>query len=65
MAITQFNTIQHLTPTFQPTRFGAEALSPEAEREAEDNEWRLAKYFSMQLHPDDLKVKHSLMPYRK
>ncbi|KAF8594084.1 hypothetical protein BDV93DRAFT_565803 [Ceratobasidium sp. AG-I] len=40
--------------------FGAEALSPQAEEEAEDNNWRMAKYFKLHLHPSDLTNKHRL-----
>ncbi|KAF8606720.1 hypothetical protein BDV93DRAFT_542387 [Ceratobasidium sp. AG-I] len=40
--------------------FGAEALTPFAQEDAEENMWRLAKYFKLHLHPDDMKVKNSL-----
>ncbi|KAG8717708.1 hypothetical protein FRC08_006900 [Ceratobasidium sp. 394] len=40
--------------------FGAEALSPQAEDDADDQGWRLAKYFKLHLHPDDMKAKHDL-----
>ncbi|KAF8594083.1 hypothetical protein BDV93DRAFT_183817 [Ceratobasidium sp. AG-I] len=40
--------------------FGAEALSPHAEEEAEDRDWKLAKYFKLHLHPADLTAKHGL-----
>ncbi|KAG9103549.1 hypothetical protein FRC06_010034 [Ceratobasidium sp. 370] len=40
--------------------FGAEALSPQAEDDAEDQGWKLAKYFKLHLHPDDMKAKHDL-----
>ncbi|KAG8740464.1 hypothetical protein FRC10_004291 [Ceratobasidium sp. 414] len=40
--------------------FGAEALSPQAEDDAEDQGWRLAKYFKLHLHPDDMKAKHDI-----
>ncbi|KAG9080758.1 hypothetical protein FRC06_006196, partial [Ceratobasidium sp. 370] len=40
--------------------FGAEALSHEAEADAEDNGWQLAKHFKLHLHPSDLKAKHGL-----
>lgn len=45
--------------------FGAEALSPQAEEEAEDNHWRMAKYFKLHLHPADLTIKHELRLRRK
>lgn len=45
--------------------FGAEALSPQAEDEAEDNGWRKAKYFKLHLHPADLTAKHKLNLHRK
>lgn len=40
--------------------FGAEALSPQAEEQAEDSGWTLAKHFKLHLHPDDMKAKHNL-----
>ncbi|KAG8732572.1 hypothetical protein FRC11_012525 [Ceratobasidium sp. 423] len=40
--------------------FGAEALLPQIEEEAEDNGWFLAKHFKLHLHPDDMKTKHDL-----
>ncbi|KAF8598220.1 hypothetical protein BDV93DRAFT_547548 [Ceratobasidium sp. AG-I] len=40
--------------------FGAKALSPQVEEEAEDNGWILATYFPLHLCPDDLKVKRDL-----
>ncbi|KAB5593091.1 Heat shock protein HSP70 [Ceratobasidium theobromae] len=40
--------------------FGAEALSYQAEEEAADNGWFLAKYFKLHLHPEDMKAKHDL-----
>ncbi|KAG8727547.1 hypothetical protein FRC11_012944, partial [Ceratobasidium sp. 423] len=40
--------------------FGAEALLPQVEEEAEDNGWFLAKHFKLHLHPDDMKTKHDL-----
>ncbi|CAE6539073.1 unnamed protein product [Rhizoctonia solani] len=40
--------------------FGAEALAPEIEEQAEDNNWFLAKYFKLHLHPDDMKARHNL-----
>ncbi|KAG9125789.1 hypothetical protein FRC07_006216 [Ceratobasidium sp. 392] len=40
--------------------FGAEALSPQIEGDAEDNGWRLAKHFKLHLHPNELKAKHNL-----
>ncbi|CCO35949.1 hypothetical protein BN14_10070 [Rhizoctonia solani AG-1 IB] len=41
--------------------FGAEALSTEIEEQAEDNNWSLARYFKLNLHPDDMKTKHDLI----
>ncbi|KAG8687807.1 hypothetical protein FRC09_013269, partial [Ceratobasidium sp. 395] len=40
--------------------FGAEATSHQAEEDAEDNGWRLAKHFKLHLHPSDMKAKHDL-----
>jgi len=40
--------------------FGAEALSHQAEEDAEDNHWKLAKHFKLHLHPSDMKTKHDL-----
>ncbi|KAJ1303483.1 hypothetical protein OPQ81_011670 [Rhizoctonia solani] len=40
--------------------FGAEALLPLIEEEADDNNWFLAKHFKLHLHPDDIKIKHHL-----
>lgn len=45
--------------------FGAEALSPQAEEEAENSGWRMAKYFKLHLHPSDLTNKHKLRLRRK
>ncbi|CAE6473457.1 hypothetical protein ACGC1H_005422 [Rhizoctonia solani] len=40
--------------------FGAEALSPDIEMQAEDHHWSLAKYFKLNLHPDDMRARHDL-----
>ncbi|KAG9126352.1 hypothetical protein FRC07_003745 [Ceratobasidium sp. 392] len=40
--------------------FGAEALTPQAELDAEDYGWQLAKHFKLHLHPADLAIKHGL-----
>ncbi|KAG8701438.1 hypothetical protein FRC09_005371 [Ceratobasidium sp. 395] len=40
--------------------FGAEATSHQAEEDAEDNGWKLAKHFKLHLHPSDMKAKHDL-----
>ncbi|CAE6539034.1 unnamed protein product [Rhizoctonia solani] len=40
--------------------FGAEALTPQAEEEAEDHGWKLAKYFKLHLHPPHLTAQHGL-----
>jgi hypothetical protein len=45
--------------------FGAEALSHQAEEDAEDQGWQLAKHFKLHLHPTDLKAKHGLVVDRK
>lgn len=50
---------------FKAVSFGAEALSPHAEEEAEDKDWKLAKYFKLHLHPADLTAKHGLELERK
>ncbi|CAE6471327.1 hypothetical protein ACGC1H_005400 [Rhizoctonia solani] len=47
--------------------FGAEALRPRVQAEAEENGWQLAKHFKLHLHPKDLRAKHKLaldpLPY--
>ncbi|CAE6493330.1 unnamed protein product [Rhizoctonia solani] len=40
--------------------FGAEALSPKAEEDAEDNGWQLAKHFKSHLHPESMRNEHGL-----
>ncbi|CUA77246.1 Heat shock 70 kDa protein 12B [Homo sapiens] [Rhizoctonia solani] len=40
--------------------FGAEALSPKAEEDAEDNGWQLAKHFKLHLHPGSMRNQHGL-----
>ncbi|KAG8717707.1 hypothetical protein FRC08_006899 [Ceratobasidium sp. 394] len=40
--------------------FGAEATSHQAQADAEDHGWRLAKHFKLHLHPSDMKAKHDL-----
>ncbi|CAE7102976.1 unnamed protein product [Rhizoctonia solani] len=40
--------------------FGAEAMTPQAEEEAEDNGWKLARYFKLHLHPPHLTAQHGL-----
>lgn len=45
--------------------FGAEALSPQTEEKAEDNHWRMAKHFKLNLHPSDLTNKHKLRVRRR
>jgi hypothetical protein len=45
--------------------FGAEALSHQAEEDAADQGWQLAKHFKLHLHPEDLKAKHGLVVNRK
>ncbi|CAE6473466.1 unnamed protein product [Rhizoctonia solani] len=40
--------------------FGAEALSPQAEEDAEDNGWSLAKHFKLHLHPTSMRNEHGL-----
>ncbi|KAH7336871.1 hypothetical protein B0J17DRAFT_446061 [Rhizoctonia solani] len=40
--------------------FGAEAQSFTIEEQAEDNDWVLAKYFKLHLHPSDMQAKHGL-----
>lgn len=35
-------------------KFGAEAVSNESKDEAEDEDWKLAQYFKLQLHPPEL-----------
>ena len=45
--------------------FGAEALSHQADIDAEDNGWMLAKHFKLHLHPSDIQSKHGLKLDRK
>ncbi|KAH7336828.1 hypothetical protein B0J17DRAFT_707236 [Rhizoctonia solani] len=40
--------------------FGAEALSPQAEENAEDHGWQLARYFKLHLHPATMRSEHGL-----
>ncbi|KAJ1303482.1 hypothetical protein OPQ81_011669 [Rhizoctonia solani] len=40
--------------------FGAEALSPQAEEDAEDYDWQLAKHFKLHLHPASMRNEHGL-----
>ncbi|KDN46071.1 hypothetical protein RSAG8_04578, partial [Rhizoctonia solani AG-8 WAC10335] len=40
--------------------FGAEALFPEIQEQAEDEMWCLARYFKLHLHPDDMKSKYNV-----
>ncbi|CAE6466508.1 unnamed protein product [Rhizoctonia solani] len=40
--------------------FGAEAFSSQAEEDAEDNGWSLAKHFKLHLHPTSMRNEHSL-----
>lgn len=40
--------------------FGAEALTPQAEDDAEDNGWQLAKHFKLHLHPGSMRSQHGL-----
>ncbi|CAE6440499.1 unnamed protein product [Rhizoctonia solani] len=46
--------------TKKAVSFGAEALTPQAEEEAEDNGWKLARYFKLHLHPPHLTAQHGL-----
>ncbi|CAE6466422.1 unnamed protein product [Rhizoctonia solani] len=41
--------------------FGAEALMPDVQDEAEDAGWELAQHFKLQLHPASLRSKHNIM----
>ncbi|CAE6485509.1 unnamed protein product [Rhizoctonia solani] len=40
--------------------FGAEALLPQAEEDAEDYGWQLAKHFKLHLHPGSMRNEHGL-----
>ncbi|CUA74398.1 hypothetical protein RSOLAG22IIIB_11193 [Rhizoctonia solani] len=40
--------------------FGAEALSPQAEEDAEDDGWQLAKNFKLHLYPESMRNEYSL-----
>ncbi|CAE6469380.1 unnamed protein product [Rhizoctonia solani] len=42
------------------TSFGAEALTHDAQDEAEDAGWELAQHFKLQLHPASLRSKHNI-----
>ncbi|CAE6459221.1 unnamed protein product [Rhizoctonia solani] len=44
----------------QAASFGAEALSPEVEEQAKENNWSLARYPKLNLHPEDMKAQHGL-----
>lgn len=44
----------------QPRYFGAEALSDDAKDEAEENDWRLARFFKLHLHPTDLRISQNI-----
>ncbi|CAE6407183.1 hypothetical protein ACGC1H_005417 [Rhizoctonia solani] len=46
--------------TNKAVSFGAEALTPQAEEEAEDHGWKLARYFKLHLHPPHLTAQHGL-----
>ncbi|CAE6435873.1 unnamed protein product [Rhizoctonia solani] len=46
--------------TQKAVSFGAEALTPQAEEDAEDGGWKLAKYFKLHLHPPHLTAQHGL-----
>ncbi|KDN40994.1 hypothetical protein RSAG8_07700, partial [Rhizoctonia solani AG-8 WAC10335] len=46
--------------TNKAVSFGAEALTHQAEEEAEDNGWKIAKYFKLHLHPPHLTAQHGL-----
>ncbi|KAG8739178.1 hypothetical protein FRC10_006069 [Ceratobasidium sp. 414] len=45
---------------FQAVSFGAEALKPETADKAEEQGWRLARYFKLYLYPEAIKQKHNL-----
>ncbi|KAL5632478.1 hypothetical protein ACGC1H_005435 [Rhizoctonia solani] len=53
-------TIVWYDSTNKAVSFGAAALSPEAEIAAEDEGWKLAKYFKLHLHPPHLTSQHKL-----
>ncbi|CAE6374609.1 unnamed protein product [Rhizoctonia solani] len=40
--------------------FGAEAQLHTTEEQAEDNDWMLARYFKLHLHPSDMQARHEL-----
>jgi hypothetical protein len=44
----------------QAVSFGAEAASPQAEGDAEDHGWNLARHFKLHIHPEDMKAKYNL-----
>ncbi|KAF8713398.1 ATP binding, partial [Rhizoctonia solani] len=53
-------TILWYDSTQKAVSFGAEALTPQAEEDAEDGQWKLAKYFKLHLHPPHLTAQHGL-----
>ncbi|CAE6420379.1 unnamed protein product [Rhizoctonia solani] len=53
-------TIVWYDSTNKAVSFGADALTPEAEIAAEDEGWKLAKYFKLHLHPPHLTSQHKL-----
>lgn len=48
----------------QAVSFGAKALS-QAEEDAEDNDWTLAKHFPLQLYPNRARVEYGLQLSRE
>ncbi|ELU42319.1 AIG1 domain-containing protein [Rhizoctonia solani AG-1 IA] len=53
-------TILWYDSTQKAVSFGAEALTAQAEEDAEDGQWELAKYFKLHLHPPHLTAQHGL-----
>ena len=45
---------------YQARYFGAEAASEDARDEAEENGWRLARFFKLNLHPAELRVSYNI-----
>ncbi|KAG8710220.1 hypothetical protein FRC11_004730, partial [Ceratobasidium sp. 423] len=44
-----------------PVSFGAEALTPDIQDEADDAGWQLAQHFKLHLHPAELRSKHNIV----
>ncbi|EUC60258.1 heat shock 70 kDa protein 12A, partial [Rhizoctonia solani AG-3 Rhs1AP] len=52
--------IRQIASAKMAVSFGAEAYSSQAEEDAEDNGWSLAKHFKLHLHPESIRNEHGL-----